>query len=83
MAFKISSLFHVAIKNVFIYETKTTMQTLLERVTNFLGFEFGFERFTEKAIALIVKPVLFIEIIKFRIDLCRICSLYPQTLSEH
>ena len=50
MAFKIASLFHVAIENVFIYEEKTTMQTLLERVTNFLGFEFGFERFTEKAI---------------------------------
>lgn len=50
MAFKIASLFHVAIENVFIYEAKTTMQTLLERVTNFLGFEFGFERFTEKAI---------------------------------
>jgi putative transcriptional regulator len=50
MAFKIASLLHVAIENVFIYEAKTTMQTLLERVTNFLGFEFGFERFTEKAI---------------------------------
>jgi putative transcriptional regulator len=26
------------------------MQTLIERVSNFLGFEFGFERFTEEAI---------------------------------
>ncbi|MEM8777930.1 MAG: Clp protease N-terminal domain-containing protein [Cyanobacteria bacterium P01_G01_bin.49] len=26
------------------------MQTLIERVTNFLGFDFGFEQFSEKAI---------------------------------
>ncbi|MEN9518326.1 MAG: hypothetical protein RLZZ381_914 [Cyanobacteriota bacterium] len=50
MAFKIANLFHVAIEQVFIYETKNSMQTLIERVTNFLGFEFGFERFTEEAI---------------------------------
>jgi putative transcriptional regulator len=50
MAFKIASLFHVAIEDVFIYEAKSSMQTLVERVKNFLGFEFGFERFTEKAI---------------------------------
>ncbi len=49
MAFKIASLLNVAIENVFIYEAKN-MQTLIERFTNFLGFEFGFERFTEKAI---------------------------------
>ncbi|MES1021968.1 helix-turn-helix domain-containing protein [Gloeocapsa sp. BRSZ] len=50
MAFKIASLFNVAIEDVFIYEAKRSMQTLVERVKNFLGFEFGFERFTEKAI---------------------------------
>lgn len=50
MAFKIASLFHVAIEDVFIYEAKSSMQTLVERVKNFFGFEFGFERFTEKAI---------------------------------
>ena len=50
MAFKIANLFHVAIEDVFIYEAKHSMQTLVERVKNFFGFEFGFERFTEKAI---------------------------------
>ena len=50
MAFKIANLFNVAIENVFIYEAKNSMQPLIERFTNFLGFEFGFERFTEKAI---------------------------------
>ena len=51
MAFKIASLFHVAIEDVFIYEAKNSMQTLVERVTKFFGLEIGFERFTEKAIA--------------------------------
>lgn len=50
MAFKIASLFDVAIEDVFIYEAKQPMQTFVERVRNFFGFEFGFERFTEKAI---------------------------------
>jgi putative transcriptional regulator len=50
MAFKIANLFRVAIEDVFIYEAKHSMQTLIERVKNFFGFEFGFERFTEKAI---------------------------------
>ncbi|BAU11127.1 transcriptional regulator, XRE family [Leptolyngbya sp. NIES-3755] len=50
MAFKIASLFQVAIEDVFIYEAKNSVQTLVERVKNFFGFEFGFERFTEKAI---------------------------------
>jgi putative transcriptional regulator len=50
MAFKIASLFNVAIEDVFIYEEKHIMQTLIERVKNFFGFEFGFERFTEKAV---------------------------------
>lgn len=50
MAFKIANLFHVAIEDVFIYEAKHSMQTLVERVKGFFGFEFGFERFTEKAI---------------------------------
>jgi putative transcriptional regulator len=50
MAFKIANLFDVALENIFIYEAKHSMQTLLERVTHFLGFDFGFERFTDKAI---------------------------------
>lgn len=50
MAFKIASLFKVAIEDVFIYEAKNSMQTLVERFKNYFGFEFGFERFTEKAI---------------------------------
>ncbi len=50
MAFKIASLLNVPIENVFIFEAKNSMQTLIERITNFLGFDFGFERFTEKAI---------------------------------
>jgi len=50
MAFKIASQFHVAIEDVFIYKAKSSMQTLVEQVKNFFGFEFGFERFTEKAI---------------------------------
>jgi putative transcriptional regulator len=50
MAFKIANLFDVALENIFIYEAKHSMQTLLERVTHFLGFDFGFERFTAKAI---------------------------------
>ncbi|MEP0913868.1 helix-turn-helix domain-containing protein [Leptolyngbya sp. GB1-A1] len=50
MAFKIASLFQVSIEDVFIFEAKNSMQTLFERVKNFFGFEFGFERFTEQAI---------------------------------
>jgi putative transcriptional regulator len=50
MAFKIANLLNVTIEDVFIYEAKNSMQTLIERFTNFLGFEFGFERFTEKAV---------------------------------
>ncbi len=50
MAFKLASLFNVAIEDVFVYEAKNSMQTLVERVKNFFGFEFGFERFNEKAI---------------------------------
>jgi putative transcriptional regulator len=51
MAFKIAGLLNVAIEDAFIYEAKSSMQTTwIERFTNFLGFKFGFERFTEKAI---------------------------------
>jgi len=50
MAFKLANLFNVAIEDVFVYEAKNSMQTLVERVKNFFGFEFGFERFTEQAI---------------------------------
>ncbi len=50
MAFKIASLFEVALEDVFIYEAKNSMQALVERFKNYFGFEFGFERFTEKAV---------------------------------
>ena len=50
MTFKIASLLNVAIEDIFIYEAKNSMQTLVKQVKNFLGLEFGFERFTEKAI---------------------------------
>jgi putative transcriptional regulator len=46
MAFKIASLFDVALEQVFIYEVKNPMQTLIDRFKQM----FGFERFTEKAI---------------------------------
>ncbi len=46
MAFKIASLLNVTIEDVFIYEAKDSVQTLIERVKNY----FGFERFTQKAI---------------------------------
>lgn len=50
MAFKIASMLNVAIEDVFIYEGKNSVQTLIARVKNYFGFEFGFERFTETAI---------------------------------
>jgi putative transcriptional regulator len=50
MALKVANLFGVALEDVFIYEAKNTMQTFVERFTSFLGFEFGFERFTDTAI---------------------------------
>ena len=53
MAFKLASLFDVAIEDVFIYEAKNSMQTVVERVKNLLGLKFGFERFTDKAINVI------------------------------
>ncbi|GJD24169.1 transcriptional regulator, XRE family [Rivularia sp. IAM M-261] len=46
MAFKIASLFNVAIEDVFIYEASNAMQTLVKQFKKY----FGFERFTEKAI---------------------------------
>lgn len=46
MAFKIASLFNVALEDVFIYEAKNSMLTLVERFKKY----FGFERFTQKAI---------------------------------
>ncbi len=50
MAFKLAALFNVPMEDIFIDEAKNSMQVLVERVKNFFGFEFGFERFTEKAI---------------------------------
>ena len=52
MAFKIASLLNVAIEDIFIYEAKSSMQTLV-KLKDFLGLEFGFERFDPKAIAAI------------------------------
>jgi putative transcriptional regulator len=46
MAFKIATLFDVALEDIFIYEVKDFMSTLVERFKKM----FGFERFTEKAI---------------------------------
>ena len=53
MAFRIASLLNVKIEDIFIYEAKNPMQTLVRQVTDFLGLEFGFERFTDKAINVI------------------------------
>ena len=50
MAFKIANLLNVAIEDIFIYEAKNSMQTLVKQVKDFFGLEFGFERFTEQAI---------------------------------
>ncbi len=46
MAFKLATLFHVALEDIFIYEAKNPMQALVEQFKK----HFGFERFTEKAI---------------------------------
>ena len=53
MAFKIASLFNVAVEDVFIYEAPNSMQTLVKQVKSFFGLEFGFERFNQKAINVI------------------------------
>ena len=50
MAFKIASLFDVAIESVFIYQEKSPMQNLLEKVENFTQWLPKGERFTFKAI---------------------------------
>ena len=50
MAFKLANLLGVAIEDIFIYEEKNSMQTLVKQVKDFFGFKFGFERFTHKAI---------------------------------
>jgi putative transcriptional regulator len=51
MAFRLSHLFDVAIQDIFTHTENRPMQTLLQRFTNFIGFDFGFERFTEPAIS--------------------------------
>jgi putative transcriptional regulator len=50
MAFKLATLFNVAIEEIFIYEAKNSMQVIVDRVKDFFGFRFGFERFTDKAV---------------------------------
>ena len=47
MAFKIASVFDVAIESVFIYQEKSRMQTLIENITQWLPKG---EKFTFKAI---------------------------------
>jgi putative transcriptional regulator len=46
VAFKIARLFNVALEDIFIYEVKNPMDTLIGKFKKM----FGFERFTEKAI---------------------------------
>ncbi|HAN45957.1 MAG TPA: transcriptional regulator, partial [Cyanobacteria bacterium UBA8156] len=41
MAFKLASLFNATIEDVLIYETHISMKTLVGRVKNLFGFEFG------------------------------------------
>ena len=53
MAFKIALLFDVAIESVFVYQEKSSMQNLLEKVKDFTQCLPRGERFTEKAIAVI------------------------------
>ena len=53
MAFRIASLLNVKIEDIFIYEAKNSMQTLVKQVKDFFGLEFGFEKFTKKAINVI------------------------------
>jgi len=43
-----SSLFSVALEDVFIYRPKEYYTTLVEQFKNYFGFEFGSERFTER-----------------------------------
>jgi putative transcriptional regulator len=50
MAFKMASLLDVSLEAMFIYEAKPPMQKLIERLTNYLGWDFGFERFSQGAI---------------------------------
>ncbi len=54
MAFRLSHLFDVAIQDIFTHTENRPMQTLLQRFTNFLGFDSGFERFAEPAIAAVM-----------------------------
>jgi putative transcriptional regulator len=46
MAFKLAALFDTALENIFMYEAKTFIGTLVEQFKKM----FGFERFTEKAV---------------------------------
>jgi putative transcriptional regulator len=46
MAFKIATLFKVALEDIFIYEAKNPMQALVEQFKK----HFGFEKFSQKAI---------------------------------
>lgn len=50
MAFKIASLFDVAIESVFLYQEKSPMQNLLEKVENFTQWLPKGEKFTFKAL---------------------------------
>ena len=50
MAFKIAMLFGVAIESVFLYQEKSSMQNLLEKLTNFTQWLPKGEKFTFEAI---------------------------------
>ena len=50
MAFKIALLFNVAIEAIFLYQEKSSMQNLLEKIENFTQWLPKGERFTFKAV---------------------------------
>jgi putative transcriptional regulator len=68
MAFQIAKLFDVAIEDVFTYEAKQPMQTLVKQLKRY----FGFERFAQKAV----------NAVKFAHNLAT-KSLHPKVEPEH
>jgi putative transcriptional regulator len=68
MAFQIAKLFDVAIEDVFTYEAKQPMQTLVKQLKRY----FGFERFAQKAV----------NAVKFAHNLA-IRSIHPKVEPEH
>lgn len=68
MAFQIAKLFDVAIEDIFTYEVKQPMQTLVKQFKRY----FGFERFAQKAV----------NAVKFAHN-CSIASQQPTVEPEH